>query len=115
MRATKQSAPWIYRLIGSAVIALAAILIGRLVFDSVPGLFLAEASLGGLAGGKYRAVALSGAVMAFLAYVGFEILRNNRAFQGEDSLVFLILFLGMIIFVVSALAGLFFMKKLDAG
>lgn len=113
MRATKESGRWIGRLIEIAAIALVAMLIGSYVFDSIPGFFLAEATLGGFAGGKYRCLAFPGAFVAFFICVGIAILVNNRVFQGEGRIMFLILLAGMITFSLSALAAIFFIKKLE--
>lgn len=100
-RGTKQAEPWSPRLVGSAIIALAAILVGRWVFDSITGLFVAEVILGGFAGGKFRAFALPGAILAFLAWVSFEMMWNDGAFHGEGSVAFLIMFVGTTVFVIS--------------
>jgi hypothetical protein len=111
---TRQAAPWVPRLLGSAMIALAAILIGRWVCDSVTGLFLAEAVLGGFAGWKFGGYAFPGAALAFLFWMSAATLWNAAAFHGEGSLAFLLMLIGTTIFAVSGCTIHFFMKKRDA-
>jgi hypothetical protein len=114
-KVTKQAEPWVPRLIGSAMIALSAILVGRSVFDSITGLFLAEAALGVFAGQKFSGFVLPGAVLAFLAWVSFVTLQNDGGFHGEGSAAFVLMFIGTIIFVISGSVGHLITKKWGGG
>lgn len=115
-KATKQAEPWVPRLIGSAMIALSAILVGRSVFDSITGLYVAEAALGGFAGQKFGGFALPGAVLAFLGWVSFVTLQSNGGFfHGEGSVAFVLMLIGTIIFVISASVVHLITKKWGGG
>jgi hypothetical protein len=110
---TKDAEPWVRRLIGSAMIALTAIWVGRSVFGSITGLFLAEAVFGGLAGWRYTGFSLAGAVLAFSAWISFEILQDGGAIHGEGIFALLLMSVGTTIFVISGSVVSFFMKKRD--
>jgi hypothetical protein len=114
-KVNKQAEPWVPCLIGSAMIALSAILVGRSVFDSIIGLFLAEAVLGGFAGQKFGGFALPGALLAFLGWVSFVTLQNDGGFHGEGSAAFVLMSIGTIIFVISGSVVHLITKKWCAG
>jgi hypothetical protein len=114
-KVTKRAEPWVLRLICSAIIALSAIVVGRSVFDSITGLFLAEAALGGLAGQKFGGFALPGAVLAFLGWVSFVTLQNDGGFHGEGSAAFVLMLIGTIIFVISGSVVHLITKKWGGG
>lgn len=99
---------------GSALFALGAILIGRVVFGSLSGFFFSELILGAIAGGKYRLLSLPGGVMGCLAYLVFLFVQNSWPVGTESSMFFLILFAGTLVFIVSGSVALLLMKKFDA-
>jgi hypothetical protein len=111
---TKRAQSRMLRLFGSAMIAVSAILVGRLVFYGITGLYIAEAALGGFAGKKFGAFALPGAVLAFLGWVSFVILKDDGAFHGEGSALLVIMFVGTIIFMISGSVAHLINKKLGS-
>ena len=111
---TKQAQSRTLRLFGGAMIALSAILVGRLVFHGITGLYIAEAALGGFAGKKFGSFALPGAVLAFLAWISFVILQDDGAFHGEGSALLVIMFVGTSIFMISGSVAHLINKKFSA-
>ena len=110
-KVAKQAEPWAPRLIGSAMLALSAIWVGRSVFDSIAGLFVAEAVLGGIAGQRFGGFVVPGAVLAFLGWVSYVTLQSDGGFHGEGVAAFALMFIGTVIFVISGAAAHLITKK----
>jgi len=105
--------PWTTRLIACTSLALVPIVVELWahVFDSISVFFLAELALGGFGGRRFGALALGGALVAFLAWSGFELAVKHRTLHGEDVIPFLIGLAGAALFSMSALVMCFVSRK----
>ena len=111
--AHEQIDSWAIRLMGGTALAFVPILVELWahVFDSITVFLLAELALGGFAGRKFGASALTGALVAFLIWVSLEVASKGRAFHGEDAVPSLIALAGAVIFAMSALVMRLIAKK----